>query len=603
MRSLKLAAGVMAAGLAVTLATMTMGACSGERSEFDTRNESFLNDASPDAPAPGPGCGHQCSLDGRSVINTCTGETVQTCAADLACGAGVCQPPCAAAAADKSSNGCDFYFQEPRFEYTTISQSCYAAYVVNTSMQPVEVSMELEGKPLDLSRALYRAEPGSAEMTPLVGPIPPGESAILFISDKSPDTPLTPLESAYLGCPEGVVPASYVGGTPWGTGYGVAFHLTTNAPVSLAAVFPFGGASSAYSSATLLLPVPTWAKQHMIVNAWEMFRDGFGPGAQIFAAEDDTEVTIVPSRPIQSGKGVTGAPARVPVTYHLDKGQLLQIAQNEELTGSLVSSTKPTAIVGGHACANVPTHVTTCDVLAQQIPALEQWGHEYVGVGYAPRMGGEDELMMYRIIAARDGTRLDYDPALPAGAPVTMSAGEHVSFPAGVGEAFVVRTQDADHPIYLAAYMPGHGAAGGIWTGSDGRGDPDFVNVVPAGQYMSSYSFYADPTFADTSLVLVRAKTNGEFKDVSLECAGTLTDWKPVGTRGDYEFTRVILSRNYRPGDSFDGGGTCQYGLQRTKSDGPFTATIWGTAYCVSYGYTGGMALRKLVEIPLDVPH
>lgn len=296
-----------------------------------------------------------------------------------------------------------------------------------------------------------------------------------------------------------------------------------------------------------------------------------------------------------------GGPANVPLTYRLDKGQLLQIMQNEELTGSFVTSTKPTSIVGGHACANVPTQIMACDVLAQQIPAFEQWGNEYVGVGFAPRLGNEHETMMYRVVAARDGTRLDYDPAIPAGAPIAMSAGEFVTFQAGVGDAFVVRTQDAQHPIYLAAYMPGSSLGPGWPTDSQGTGDPDFVNVVPTGQYLNSYSFYADPTFRDTSLVLVRANADGEFKDVSLDCAGTLTGWTPVGTRGVYEYKRVILSREYGAGDAFD-AGTCQYGLQRAKSEGPFTATIWGTAFCASHAYTGGTALRKLVDTPL-LPH
>jgi len=78
----------------------------------------------------------------------------------------------------------------------------------------------------------------------------------------------------------------------------------------------------------------------------------------------------------------------------------------------------------------------------------------------------------------------------------------------------VVRTQDADHPIYLAAYMTGNG---GGYFGSPsfaGHGDPEFVNVVPTGQWLNSYSFYADPTDEETSLVIVRQKHQGKFEDV-----------------------------------------------------------------------------------------
>jgi len=580
------------------LATLSVGACKEGRESF-AEAARFEQDASTAAE-----CLFRCSLDGRSVVQTCTGEVVETCSPELACGAGTCQEPCAAAAADRSSNGCEFYFQPPMFDQAQ-APSCYAAYVVNTSQVPVDVSLEYQGEPLDVSKSLYRTAPGSAALVPHVGSLAAGDSAILFISDATSHAGRYPVP-----CPDGVVPATLDYKLPGGTGIGSSFRVSTNVPVSLTAIYPFGGAQSFAPSATLLLPVTTWGNQHIIVNAWERRTMDFppprGPVAQIVASEDETEVTILPTRNIQDGPGVVGSAARVPVTYRLGKGQLLQINQAEELSGSVVTSNKPTSVFGGHECMYVPSSRPACDAALQQLPSLEQWGSEYVGVGYRPRLGDEGEMMPYRIVAARDETRLDYDPAPPPGAPTTMSAGEVVTFWAAAGNAFVVRTQDADHPVYLAAYMSSSGENEFHATRPDflgaqhfmGRGDPEFVNVVPAGQYLSSYSFFADPTYDETSLVIVRAKTGGEFKDVWLECAGTLTDFRPVGTRGDYEYVRVDLIRDRGPGQAFN-GGVCQSGLQRMRSDGAFTATVWGWGTFASYAYPGGMALRKLVETPL----
>ncbi|MDF2698317.1 MAG: hypothetical protein K0S65_6700 [Labilithrix sp.] len=281
----------------------------------------------------------------------------------------------------------------------------------------------------------------------------------------------------------------------------------------------------------------------------------------------------------------------------------MQLVQDAELTGSIVTSNKPTTIFGGNSCAYIPVLGSACDYLHQQIPAFEQWGSEYVGVGYRPRLGNEHEPVPYRIVAARDGTRLDYDPAIPPGAPVSLNAGEMATFASGTGDAFVVRSQDIEHPFYLASYMTGGNLD--FYGSSDfgGLGDPEFVNVIPAGQYLSSYSFYADPTYAETSLVVVREKTNGRFEDVWLECAGNLTGFRPVGTKGNYEFTRVDLTRAHGPGQAFDGGSVCQSGLQRMRSVGPFTATLWGYDRYASYGYPGGMAQRKLVTSPLLPVH
>ncbi|MDF2694763.1 MAG: hypothetical protein K0S65_3146 [Labilithrix sp.] len=587
------------------LAAAFIAACAEDRGPgfVDRTPPPFQPDATVEASTD---CPVMCSLDGRSVVRSCTNEVIETCGQDLACGAGVCQAPCDAAAADRSSNGCEFYLQPPLFT-KQYGQSCYAAYVVNTSAQPVDMALELEGASLDISKATFRTEPGDATLIPHTGAIAPGESIILFVSDRAANGPTA---ANLAPCPSGVVPAKLGDILPVGTGIGTSFHLKTNAPVSLAAIYPFGGAASYVPSATLLLPVATWGQQHLLVNAWERITyqpafSGAGPSAHIVASEDDTEITIRPTHAIQDGNGVVGTAAQVPVTYRLGKGQVLQLNQAEELTGSIVLSNKPTSVFGGHECMFIPSARSACDTALQQLPPFEQWGSEYVGVGYRPRLGDESEPMPYRIVAARDGTRLDYDPAVPPGAPLTMSAGEAVTFWAGTGAPFVVRTQDVDHPIYLAAYMAGSGQArnGQDFLGPrdfQGKGDPEFVNIIPTGQYLSSYSFFADPTYEETSLVIVRAKTAGRFEDVWLECAGELTEFKPVGTRGDYEWLRVDLAHDGGPGQASD-AGVCKNGLQRMKSKGAFTATLWGWAQYASYAYPGGMALRKLVQTPLPL--
>ena len=293
----------------------------------------------------------------------------------------------------------------------------------------------------------------------------------------------------------------------------------------------------------------------------------------------------------------------MPATYRLRKGQFLQLVQQEELTGSFVTSTKPISVVAAHSMANIPVEAGYADLIGTQVPAYELWGSEYVGVGYRPRRGDESEPMPYRIVAVRDGTRLDYDPEVPRGAPLELNAGEVATFAAGVGEPFVVRTQDAEHPIYVGAYMTG---ANGDYWGSGrtyGRmGDPELVNVIPTAQYMGSSSFYADPTYSETSLVIVRSKADdGQFKDVTLEClGGPVPNFHPVGTRGDYEFARVDLSVEKKPGFK-SADRTCYYGAHRLRSDAPFTATLWGWDAVASYAFPSGMAARKLVGSPLVI--
>lgn len=569
-------------------------ACSTDRPAFDQPSTTF-----PSAPEAGAeDCPFQCSLDGRSIIRSCTGEVVETCPVELACGAARCQEPCAAAADEKSSNGCEFMFTSP-VPYHEAGDSCFAAFVTNASTQPAELSLERGGESLDISGATYQTAPGSQALTPHAGAIAPGESVVVFLSGRHPDRPAVGPYSKE--CPAGVVPAVYSGLVSTISEIGSSFQLKSSHPVTVAAVYPFGGATSYLPTATLVSPVVTFAKEHLIVSPWERALHDATPNTQIIASEDGTEVTIVGTRDIQGGPGVKGLPANVPAIYRLEKGQYLQLVQSEELTGSIVTSNKPTTVFTGHACADIPLYSDACDALWQHLPSFEEWGSEYAAVGYRSRYDDEHEPMPYRIVAARDGTRLEYDPTIPAGAPTELSAGQVATFPAGTGDAFVVRSQDTEHPFYMAAYMtcarqgyfaPLRTAQGALW------GDPDFVNVIPAGQYLSSYTFYADTTYSETSLVIIRAKSHGEFKDVWLECAGNLTDFRPMGTRGEYEFTRVDLTKGGAPGQSF-GDKTCQSGVQRMRSDGPFTATIWGWDMAASYAYPGGRAHRQLVASPL----
>ena len=98
----------------------------------------------------------------------------------------------------------------------------------------------------------------------------------------------------------------------------------------------------------------------------------------------------------------------------------------------------------------------------------------------------------------------------------------------------------------------------------------------------------------------MRGRRGDRFEDVWLECAGDLTGWKPVGNAGEFEYVRVDLGTDGKPGEVAD-GGVCQSGLHRLRSEGPFTATLWGWDSASSYAYPGGLAQRKLVSSPLVV--
>jgi len=185
-----------------------------------------------------------------------------------------------------------------------------------------------------------------------------------------------------------------------------------------------------------------------------------------------------------------------------------------------------------------------------------------------------------------------------AGAPTEMNAGDVATFPVGVNEQFVVRTQDPEHPIYMAAYMQGY--RGGYYGTPDmaGNGDPEFVNVVPAGQWRDSYSFYADPTYDDTSSRRDPRQAAGQVR----RCLARVRRY-PRGLDPDRRARRVRVRARRSAARRRARPGVRQQGLPDGSSADEERRSLHrhdlGLAFAASYAYPGGMALRKLVDTPL----
>jgi hypothetical protein len=523
---------------------------------------------------------------------------------------------CVEAAELKTSVGCEYYavMMDSMF---AADNGCFVSFVANTSNQHALLRATFGTEEIDLGA--YARVPIGAGKTlsygafdPHIG-LAPGEVAILFLAGT-----YASLEPGEITTDEPVpcpVPAAIpVGAQIHGTGIGQAFHITTSTPVVAYQMLPYGGGAAAVTGATLLLPATAWDVSYVAVNAYgaDMTAQfGVGPSMNIVAAEDDTHVSLVPRVLIGSGPGVTSAPAGGKVEYTLQAGQVLQLTQAQELTGSPIQSDKPVGLFAGHQCTNTPSNDPYCDHAEQQIPPVRALGHEYAVVHHRSRTS-LGESPRYRLIGAADGTVLSYQPQV--GGPSAVAFGEVVEFTAT--GPFVVASQGTEHPFVLLAYMTG---ATTVANGplEAGYGDPDVVRVVPPAQYLSHYVFFTDPTYPETNLVVVRNKKDGAFHDVALDCAGTLGDWTPLGSSGEYEYTRTDLVRH-----DFQPQGGCDNGRREMTSTAPFGVWIWGwgtpetqpqtpdgclqsepgfTCY-VSYGYPAGEGLQVLNDVEVPVP-
>jgi len=549
--------------------------------------------------------GVHCSADLHSLVD-CDGNVVMSCPGDQGCSGSTCVTACTSAGDNKSTFGCDYYVVGPDI-LPDGAGACFAAFLVNTWSTPVSVAVDFENQPLDTKKFAYIPSGSGSAITykPLPnGEIPPGEVAILFLNRYG----FNPL-GLVTDCPAGVTPAITTKDTaPHGTTRGSAFHIATSAPVVAYDIYPYGGGQSAFTSATLLLPTSAWDTNYIAVDA---FGPGFfgGPFVSIAAQEDGTQVTINPSADIAASMTVPGTPKGVPATYSLNRGQVLQFTQGAPLAGSVIQSNHPVGVWGGKT--NLGIDACCDDSAHQQIPPVRALGSEYAAVRYRNRYDGIEEAPPWRMIGAVNGTILTYEPSTPPGAPTTLALGQVVDFHA-TGQ-FLVRSQDALHPFYMSAHMTGAGMYDPEQqmppTGSaDGRGDAEFVNIVPPAEYLDKYVFFTDPTYSETNLVLVRVKGANGFADVTLDCLGVVEGWLPLGTSGKFEYTRVDLVRH-----NFQPQGACNNGRHVIESKQPFGLTVWGwgsaetgklgagfyTQY-VSYAYPGGAGVAPIntVEVP-----
>ncbi len=519
-------------------------------------------------------CTSSCSDDLQSSID-CNGVST-TCPAGQGCSPTGCIDACAAAAVAGSTIGCDFYAAAVPPQFETVG-SCYAVLVANTWNGPISLSVQKGTTPLDVG-SLARI-PRSTGSTVAYDPLPvidggvmlpQGQMAILFLAqdDSGGNAPMY-----YTPCP--ATPAVQAPFQLDGTGVESSFHISTSAPVVAYDMYPYGGADSHVTSTSLLIPTSAWGTNYVGVTPTGELGGQLFPYLQLYGSQDNTQVAVQAKVAIQGGSGVPGGAANSVVRYTLNKGQVLQLQQSAELSGAFVRSDKPVAVWGGHPCMQLPLGNAACDSGHQQLAAVPLLGTEYLAVRHKERNPGANEKALWRFVGAVDGTTLTYDP--PVGGPATLAAGQTVTFSSS--GPFKVTSQDPGHIFYLSQLMTGGESNNDV-------GDPEFVSLVPPQQFLRSYLFLTDPTYASTDLVFVRPlASDNTYHDVTLDCAGVIGPWFGIGGTS-YQYARVSWSRT--------GTNGCSNGVHKAFSTAPFGLTVWGTDSYTSYGYPAGMSVRPI---------
>jgi hypothetical protein len=544
----------------------------------------------------GGSCAETCSADLHNVVD-CHGNVVTMCPPDQGCAGTTCVDACASASANKSTFGCEYYAVDPDI-IAEAQGACFAMYIANTWTSPVNITADWGGQPINVATAA-QVPSGSGptlKYVPLgTGGLQPGQVAILFLDAASTE----------FACPAGITAAFATDGAVHGTATGKAFHVKTDRPVVSYDIFPFGGGSSAATSATLLVPTSAWDVNYIAVNpfAKDVYVAEAQPFIEIVASVANTTVSISPTAAIVGGTGIAATAQGATGMYTLAApGDYIQFTQDGELTGSPILANNPVGVWGGASCLNIDVSDQACDSAHQQLFPVNTLGHEYIAARYRDRWPSTPESTPWRIVGAVNGTTLTYQPSTPNGAPTTLNVGQVATF--WTIAPFVVTSQDVQHPFYMSAHMSGGGRVDQT-GGMDGRGDPEFVNVMPPEEWLASYVFFTDPTYPETNLVFTRkVGANGMFSDVTMDCGSNGTSvvsgWLPVGSSGTYEYARFDLSTG-----NFQGVNGCNNGRHTATSPAPFGLTVWGWGSAastifsqyVSYAYPAGASVQPINTI------
>lgn len=368
----------------------------------------------------------------------------------------------------------------------------------------------------------------------------------------------------------------------FGSTDGQAFRILSDTPIVAYQFNPLDNTTPVYSNdASLLLPTHALGDDYVAVTGSaillamsetdDMPRNA-GAFVSVVATQPGTTVNIDPSAP------VVGALDQDVV---LDTGEVWTIVSRStiddtgNLSGTHVRASAPVAVFAGNVATIEPLEAGECcaDHLEHQLSPRTAWSSRYAIAPPPSVNGAGDDPALYRITGTRDGTRLQYCPARPKGAPTMIDADETATF---VTEAaFTVSAIDRENSFRVAQFLLSANV-----LGDNGRGDPAMTIVPAALQLEQRFTFVVPAGYADNRVTLV-AQGDGDVRLDGTLVAGAAFSLLGVLDGELFRYAQVELGE----------------GQHVVESSGRVGVSVFGYDEAVSFAYPGGAGLR-VISIP-----
>jgi hypothetical protein len=346
-----------------------------------------------------------------------------------------------------------------------------------------------------------------------------------------------------------------------------AYRLTSTAPIVAYQFNPIDHAGVFSNDASLLLPTHTHDKEYYAFSWPTLVRRPYRQDSNSFvtvvaSSPGTTTVAVKPTAAIRAGFGVAASAADVPVTWTLQRGEVLNLeaVANGDLTGTHVIADKPIGVFSGHEATTLAetTPAPCCmDHLEDQLFPATAWGERYAVVRILPRGTGERDII--RVMAQKPNTQVTFTPAL--GSCPVLSPGQWCQI--GIDQPVEITSTEA---IQVAHYMTSVGGT------TENSADPAISFAVPIEQYRTEYIVLVPDNYLHNYFGLV-AKPG----------SGIAIDGTPVATTGFGSSGLATATLEVTPGQHTI---TCPDGCG---------VEVYGWADAVSYLYAGGLDLAPIV--------
>ncbi len=525
---------------------------------------------------------HACNSDGT------VGPLISTCPVN-SCSGGVCNDACAAAVANRSYVGCEYWPVDldnaVEVQGAELLPGFGCPQPAGGTAPAVAMNVCSSGNTFygmcDFGNNCTASPPSTCSSRPVCALNAQGAPFAVVVSNPQPTAVMVVLQGAGgQMAMDTVAPGQVKALFPQMMGIpdqsldhsGIerkAYKLTSSAPIVAYQFNPLNNVGVFSNDASLLIPRHAYDLAYTGMTYKTLTRrparnDYNGYLTVVASGSGPTMVNVTATAAVRAGTNVAAIAAGGSQTFTLQQFETLslQAIAGGDLTGTSITCSQPCGVFGGHEATNLSQAAQSpccADHLEDQIFPNSTWGKVYVVARTETRTTPVPDMV--RVVAQRPNTTVTFNPA-QNGCTTPLNAGQYC-------DVFVTSDVQvsANEPILVGHYLSSNG-------GSDpDAGDPSMSFAVPTEQYRNQYTLLVPSQYAENYFSIVSPASGSVTLDGTAVNALT-----PFGD-GTFKVGRVQVQAGAHNLVCSEGCGVEVYG--------------WSDA--VSYLFAGGLDLEQIV--------